>query len=252
MVDLLTTKQLQEILQVDRTTIYRMAESGKLPGIRVGGQWRFPRNQVESWLQRQSSVSAMPLGSHSEPGGDVGALFPMECIQLIQDTFADALGVMMLVTDLTGHAITQPSNPARLFVEVVKSPDAREQCRASWTKQANDLSLAPRFVQGFLGLLWARGLIRVGGQVMAMFIVGGIAPEGWPPSAFDLDRMAGDLNVERTKLAHTIDQVHRLTAQQQLHILPFVQRMADVFTHVADERHQMVARLQRIAEITRV
>lgn len=252
MADLLTTKQLQSILQVDRTTIYRMAENGKLPGIRVGGQWRFPRDQVELWLQRQSGAAAPSSTNRGgEPSSDASALFPMECIQLIQDTFADAFDVMMLVTDLAGQAITRPSNPARLFVEVDKSPEAKAQWLAFWTRQVNDLSLAPRFVQDYLGLLWARGLIRVGGQVTAMLIVGGIAPGDWPPSAADLEQMAGDLHVDPTSLARTIDQVHRLTAQQQLYILPFVQRIADVFTHVADERHQMMTRLQRIAEISR-
>ena len=41
MADLLTTSQVQDRLQVDRTTIYRMIDAGHLPAIRVGKQWRF-------------------------------------------------------------------------------------------------------------------------------------------------------------------------------------------------------------------
>ena len=45
--DLLTTKELQDVPHVDRTTIYRMAESGRIPAVKVGNQWRFPRQQTE-------------------------------------------------------------------------------------------------------------------------------------------------------------------------------------------------------------
>ena len=102
MTDLLTTKELQAILNIDRTTIYRMAESGRVPAVKVGNQWRFPKQQIETWLQRQS-VALLPAGEPSAAGnGDSLQLFPLECVQLIQDSFADALGVMILVTDLNG------------------------------------------------------------------------------------------------------------------------------------------------------
>ncbi len=42
MTEMLTAKDVQELLQVDRSTVYRMAETGKLPCIKVGKQWRFP------------------------------------------------------------------------------------------------------------------------------------------------------------------------------------------------------------------
>ncbi len=43
MTELLTTRQVQALLHVDRTTIYRMVESGELPRWCVGKQWRFAR-----------------------------------------------------------------------------------------------------------------------------------------------------------------------------------------------------------------
>ena len=103
MADLLTTKELQEILNIDRTTIYRMAESGRVPAVKVGNQWRFPKQQIEAWLQRQA-VATLPIGEPLADGnGEDWQLFPQECVQLIQDSFADALGVMILVTDLQGR-----------------------------------------------------------------------------------------------------------------------------------------------------
>jgi len=34
-------------LQVDRVTIYRMLEDGRLRGFNVRGEWRFHRHEVE-------------------------------------------------------------------------------------------------------------------------------------------------------------------------------------------------------------
>ena len=40
--EFLTTRQLQEILHVDRTTIYRMADDGRVPAVKVGSQSAIP------------------------------------------------------------------------------------------------------------------------------------------------------------------------------------------------------------------
>ena len=56
--DLLTTRQLTDLLQLDRTTIYRMLNDGRLPAVRVGGQWRFSRQAIEALMQGKASAPA--------------------------------------------------------------------------------------------------------------------------------------------------------------------------------------------------
>jgi PTS system nitrogen regulatory IIA component len=51
--DILTIRQVSEYLMVSEKTIYRMLEKGLLPGLRVGGQWRFRRRDMDSWIDRQ-------------------------------------------------------------------------------------------------------------------------------------------------------------------------------------------------------
>ena len=36
----LTTKQVQDLFKVDRITIYRMLQDGRLKGVKIGNQWR--------------------------------------------------------------------------------------------------------------------------------------------------------------------------------------------------------------------
>ena len=251
MTDLLTTKDLQAMLQVDRTTIYRMAENGRLPAVKVGGQWRFPREQVNAWLRQHSTPAAQPAPG-APHDGPVAEIFPLACVQLIQDSFADALGVMILATDLAGQPITQPSNPCGLFTAAEASPVARQRCVELWARIASEPSLAPRFVESHLGLLCARGLIRAGSEIKAMLVVGGIAPQHWPPDTQQIERIAASLELAPDLLRQHIDQVHRLDPAEQARVLPFVQRIADIFAHIAQERLEFSSRLQRIAEISRI
>ncbi len=257
MADLLTTKQLQDILQVDRTTIYRMADSGRIPAIKVGNQWRFPSQQIETWLQRQSSTLA-PVNSAASSGGlepsavEIRQLFPVDCIQLIQDSFADILNVMILVTDMDGNLITEPSNACGFFLAAEESPEARKRCLENWVRMAHEPALTPRFVKSHLGLLCARGLIPVDGEIKAMLVLGGIAPKQWPPTAQELLGIAEDLSLDVRELEKHIDEVHVLSSQQQARVLPFVQRVADILAHIANERNELFQRLNRIAEITKM
>ena len=39
-----------EYLQMPRSTAYRFAQEGKIPGQKVGRHWRFRRMVVERWL----------------------------------------------------------------------------------------------------------------------------------------------------------------------------------------------------------
>jgi excisionase family DNA binding protein len=45
--------KLSEYLHVNKTTIYRALREGKLPGFRVGTQWRFHVDAIEQWLREQ-------------------------------------------------------------------------------------------------------------------------------------------------------------------------------------------------------
>jgi PTS system nitrogen regulatory IIA component len=51
--DLFTPKQLAAYLQLSPRTVYRMLERHELPGVRVGGQWRFRKSEVDYWLDRR-------------------------------------------------------------------------------------------------------------------------------------------------------------------------------------------------------
>jgi excisionase family DNA binding protein len=56
-----TAGQLAEFLQVDVTTIYRMASrEASMPTLRLGGVVRFPRAKVLAWLEAHEQGQAKP------------------------------------------------------------------------------------------------------------------------------------------------------------------------------------------------
>lgn len=48
--DVLTVEQAAELLQVEPDAVRALAESGELPGRRIGEEWRFLRAAVLGWL----------------------------------------------------------------------------------------------------------------------------------------------------------------------------------------------------------
>jgi excisionase family DNA binding protein len=49
----LTLPELSEYLRIHKSTIYRMLKEGKLPGFRVGSEWRFHLDAIEQWQRDQ-------------------------------------------------------------------------------------------------------------------------------------------------------------------------------------------------------
>ena len=252
MVDLLTSKELQAILQVDRTTIYRMADSGRLPAIKIGGQWRFPRQQIHQWLTQQSAGAAAPTLLSSFGPRPAADIFPLDCVQLIQDSFADSLNVMVFAVELNGELFTRASNPCGLWRAIADSPAARQHCAATWRSLLHDPHPPTGWMTTPMGLLCAAGFIRADGEPKALLVLGGIAPLDWPPPPAAVEEMAATFELPAAHIAQEIEDVHRLTPAEQSRVLPFAQRIADIFSHIVQERLELASRLQRIAEITQL
>ena len=48
-----TVRQVADYLSVNGRTEYRMAERGELPAFKVGDAWRFRREDIDAWINRQ-------------------------------------------------------------------------------------------------------------------------------------------------------------------------------------------------------
>jgi excisionase family DNA binding protein len=55
----LTVAETAQILRVSLRTAYTLAERGDIPSVRVGGQWRIPRVELEQRLSTTQGASAL-------------------------------------------------------------------------------------------------------------------------------------------------------------------------------------------------
>lgn len=53
---IMTIREVSEYLRLGESTVYRLANDGKLPGRKIGGGWRFSRQELDRWV-------AQPPGS---------------------------------------------------------------------------------------------------------------------------------------------------------------------------------------------
>jgi excisionase family DNA binding protein len=220
----LTTQDVQQLIRVDKSTIYRMAESGRIPAIKVGRQWRFPADDIRRWLQDQGSALAiadaevrLPTAAH-----DLAALF------------ADLFGVMVVVTDIEGHPITPPVNPCGYFASIADQPEALDRCLAEWRAMSSEYDLEPHLRPSHMGFLCTRAFVRRGNELTGMVIVGGIAPDEWPPSDPEIEAIAGELGVDPKRLTANIEAVYRLEPDKQAALIPGVLRLAKHLSRLAN------------------
>ena len=55
----LTIEDVAKRFGVNPTTVYRLVQRGVLPGFKVGVQWRFSRQMLESWVADQVTIKQL-------------------------------------------------------------------------------------------------------------------------------------------------------------------------------------------------
>ena len=53
----MTVPMLAEYLLCHPSTIYRLLKNKRIPGFRVGSDWRFRRSAIDQWLSKATIVS---------------------------------------------------------------------------------------------------------------------------------------------------------------------------------------------------
>jgi excisionase family DNA binding protein len=251
--DLLTTKQLQGLLQVDRVTIYRMLEDGRLRGFKVGGQWRFSRQEIETWLQQQrvdfgATEALSPTEGLLAPSAQA---LPLSCLAAIQELCADALDVAILITDLQGSPLSEISNCCPFCSLILSTYEGRQRCMAAWRQAGQGLIHTCH-----AGLLCVSAPVRVHGEPIAItsscqfaLQVASDPAQRWQAR---LSHLASDLRLAERDLEAERDSVRLVPESFLPRVTHLVQRMAGTFSEIGQERLDLLGRLQHIAEISRM
>jgi len=55
--DIMTIKEVSSYLKLNEKTAYRLVLDGKIPGFKVGGAWRFRKEQIDEWIKEQAKCN---------------------------------------------------------------------------------------------------------------------------------------------------------------------------------------------------
>jgi excisionase family DNA binding protein len=247
--DFLTTKQLQDLLQVDRTTLYRMLSDGRLTGIRVGGQWRFPRNAIEQCLTGSKTAKASNVSETVTPSVDV---LPIDCLEPIQEVFATAADVGAVTTTLDGKPLTAVSNSCRFCNLVLASPEGRRRCEASWVRLARSTERSPHIEQCHAGLEYARGRIQVADEFVAMTFAGQFVASESARQAVRVSELARECNIPKADLHQAAAELRIVEPARAAWLLALLQKVALTFSHIGEQRLELLNRLRQVAQLAQV
>ncbi len=247
--DLLTTREVQDLLKLDRTTVYRMLKEGRLTGVKVGQQWRFHRREVEALLQGASPPATARSAAGAAPHR-VQPLtpvpLPLHCVQAIQDVFADLARVGVVTTTTDGEPLTQVSNGCR-FCALIQSTDAgRAACRASWRALAARSDRTPRIATCHAGLKYIHARIEVNDHPTAMLIAGQFRVDDAP---LDTRRLAHNIGVAPDELEQALAEVTILDERMRAQLGVWLQKVAHTFEEIGRERAAMIGRLRAISDL---
>ncbi len=57
--DVMTIDELAEYLQVSKSTLYKLAQDGRLPAQKVGKHWRFYTQSINDWMREGDHARAV-------------------------------------------------------------------------------------------------------------------------------------------------------------------------------------------------
>lgn len=244
MSDFLTAKQVIELLNVDRTTLYRMIKENRIKGVKVGSQWRFPAGEVNAIMN-----GGTPGVSHSfEPTNEV---LPIHCIQPIQEVFSDIIGIAALTTEYDGNPLTEISNSCRFCKMILSSESGREACRNSWKNLKFSNDGKPVFNTCHAGLKYSGAGIKLENTEVAKLITGQyFVSKPNPDFSKKIKSLANHFDLDSKELLSAAKEVIVLEERTKQVMAKWLLKIARSFERMAVERKELLNKLKNIAEIS--
>lgn len=242
--NLLTARQVQDMLNVDRTTIYRMLKDGRLTGVKVGQHWRFSAREVNDMLAGNVRVDTeLPVSVD---------ILPLHCMQPVQDVFAEIAEVGAVTTDRNGKNLTRISNSCDFCKLILGSESGRDACVRSWTELSEMNDKSSEFLPCHAGLQYTRSRIEVNGELIALLVAGQFYAE--PPSpeeeAQRIHTLATTYHIDESLLKQASKKISVLDERKVSQIGTWLEKVAKTFEQISTERAGLMSRLKQIAEMS--
>ncbi len=248
---LLTTRQVQEMLSVDRITVYRMLNDGRLKGVKIGQQWRFPRLEVERFLGHDAAAAPAAPAPAAAPAD---SSFPTHCVQTIQNLFAEIGQVSALVVDMQGRPLTKASGPCALCQMLQSSPNGAAACRASWGEFARQSAAGARYFTCHAGLQYTGMPIYDRDEQIGLFLAGEFYWQAQDAAGETarMQQLAAAHNLPAGALLEAARSVPVIAPEQHARVQSWPATAARAIHSILQERTGFLTRLQQIASLTQI
>jgi excisionase family DNA binding protein len=244
-----TVRQVQDILKVDRITVYRMLNDGRLRGIKIGSQWRFPHSEIERLLGGQEEAAS----TQPQPAIAPDATFPTHCIQTIQNLFSEISRLGAVVVDMDGKPLTVFSRPAKFCSIMMSSSSGREACQNCW-KEAVDRSVQQNKFVCHAGFFYLATPLYDRGNQIGTLLTG---PFYWQqPDRYEesdrVQRLASQHRLDKMLLQESALDVQIIPVEKHSQVETWPRATIDAMHSILNERSGFLTRLQQIADLTQV
>lgn len=64
--NILTIREVADLLKINEKTAYKLAAAAKIPGVKVGGSWRFDRTTISTWIRTATDIAVRSSGAEAE------------------------------------------------------------------------------------------------------------------------------------------------------------------------------------------
>ncbi|MCB8968936.1 MAG: PocR ligand-binding domain-containing protein [Ardenticatenaceae bacterium] len=245
MSDYLTTNQVQTLLQIDRTTVYRMLGDGRLRGVKIGNRWRFCKSKIDNLLADAPPVSEPPVSSSVET-------LPRTCLQGIQAVSAEAMDISAIITNAAGEPITQISNPCHFCQLMLASEKGRAACLSDFSSIAQQTGSASAQITCHAGLQCVGLPIMINGEKSAVFITGQYQSAAQPAPAHNLQQLAAAYDLDGAALETAVADIPVFNHAKQQKIFAWLPKLTQALSEISQERAELLDRLQRIAAMSTI
>jgi excisionase family DNA binding protein len=248
MTELLTTRQVQNLLKVDRITIYRMLQDGRLKGVKIGQQWRFQVNEVERLLNGEAPAeSPAPISLSQAP-------LPVHCLQTVQNLFTGVSQVGGLIVDPSGEPVTTLSGACQLCRMMQSTPSGAQACRDSWKSMVAATANGEREFTCHAGLNYLAAPVMDGETLVGWLLAGQIRLADPIPEE-NSDRMQ-DLARTHALPVSAVQEAFRqaplIPSEKHALLHTWVTSAATAMESIMQERSGFMQRLQQIANLTQL
>lgn len=235
--DYLTTRQVQDLLKVDRITVYRMLNDGRIRGVKIGQQWRFAATEVERLL------GGTPSELNPAPGSKP---FPTHCIQAVQNLYVELSGMGGVVLDVEGEPLTECGTACAVCRHLLANPAGRVACQASWKEAARNGT--SNRLTCHAGFEYLRVAIREDSELAGWFLAGQLCTN---PSALNAAHLAAKFGLQEGILTGAAMDLQPALESDFERLTVGANSTAATMQAILVERSGLMQRLESIARITR-